>query len=213
MKNNTTELVFIIDKSGSMHSLVSDTLGGFNSMLKRQKALDKPAYVTTVFFDTVITRVHDRMKLASVPFLTEDDYIPGGCTALYNTIGSTVEHIDNVHKYARPEDVPDATIFVIITDGMDNSSHKFSSLQIKSMISRKQEEAGWEFICLGANIDAFDEAESLGIGRENAANFHPDTAGMTKVFNAVSCAVSHARCAKPLPADWKEEVEADFLGR
>lgn len=213
MKNNVTELVFIIDKSGSMHPLVSDTLGGFNAMLNKQKAQDSPAYVTTILFDTEITRIHDRVQLADVPFLTEADYIPGGCTALLNAIGSTVEHIEMIHKYARPEDVPASTIFVIITDGMDNSSHKFSARQIKRMISRKREEAGWEFIFLGANIDALGEAESIGISNEKSVNFHADGIGMTKVFNAVSCAVSSARCAAPLSEDWKKEVETDFYSR
>jgi len=213
MKNNVTELVFILDKSGSMFPLVNDTLGGFNSMLEKQKSQPGRVYVTTVLFNTEICRIHDRIPLADVPHMTENEYVPGGCTALLDAIGSTVEHIETIHKYARPEDVPENTMFVIITDGMENASHRFRGHEIKSMLQKKQKENGWEFIFLGANIDALDEAESIGISRAKAANFHADDRGMTKVFDAVSCAVSSARCAGPIDSAWKAGVDDDFKSR
>ena len=212
MENNITELVFIIDESGSMHPLVADTLGGFNSMLEKQRAREGAAYVTTVLFNTELRRIHDRLPLREVPQLSRADYSPGGCTALLDAIGDSIGHIETIHRYARQEDVPESTMFVIITDGMENSSHRFTAPRIKELIGKKKEE-GWEFVFLGANIDAVSEARNIGISSEKAVNFHPDKKGMTKVFEAVSCAVSHARCAKPLSADWKADAEADFESR
>lgn len=213
MTNNITELVFILDKSGSMYPLVHDTVGGYNSMLAKQRKEPGTAYVTTTLFNESISCVHDRLTLDEIPDLTEDDYIPGGCTALIDAIGSTIEHIETIHKYAREEDVPEKTVFVIITDGKENTSHIYNIETIKSMIETKQTQNQWEFIFLGANIDAIETASSFGIRQEQAANFHADDQGMTKVFEAVSCAVSSARCARPVDAKWKKDIEKDFNTR
>lgn len=213
MENKKTELVFILDKSGSMNPLVQDTIGGFNSMLDKQRKQPGTAFVTTILFNTKTTCIHDRVLLSEVSDLTEDDYDTFGCTALMDAIGSTIEHIETIHKYAREEDVPESTIFVIITDGLENSSRKFRVTDIKEAISKKQKEDGWEFLFLGANIDAMEEAETIGISRAKAANFHADDQGVTKVFEAVSCAVSSARCARPVDDKWKKDIDKDFNTR
>ena len=162
MKNNITELVFILDRSGSMSGLESDTIGGFNSMLRKQKGEPGEAFVTTVLFDTRFERKHDRVKLEDVPELTAHDYIPGGCTALLDAIGDTIRHIVNIHRYAREEDVPEKTVFAIMTDGMENASHRFTRDEVKRMIEHEQEKYGWEFLFLGANIDAVQTAGGIG---------------------------------------------------
>lgn len=213
MKNNTTELVFILDQSGSMQRLAGDTIGGFNSLIEKQKKEPGACYVTTVLFDTAFRTLHDRVPLEKVEPMTGRDYVPGGCTALLDAVGNTIRHIAGIHKYARPEDVPEKTLIVITTDGMENASRHFSRAEIKRMIAHEQEKYGWQFLFLGANIDAFDAADRIGIGREFTTNFMPDGSGMEKSFRAVDLAVRSARCRKPLAASWKKEVEEDYEQR
>ena len=177
MKQNRTELVFILDRSGSMQGLERDTIGGFNAMLQKQKRQPGEAYVSTVLFDTEVQVLHDRLKLHKVKPLTEKDYQVRGCTALLDAVGGAIRHIGNIHKYARPEDVPEHTLFVITTDGLENASRRYSAQQVREMIQRQQARYGWEFLFLGANIDAVEAAGRLGIGADRAANYHSDGAG------------------------------------
>lgn len=212
MKNNTTELVIILDRSGSMAGLESDTIGGFNAMLGKQKKLDGDAFVTTVLFDHEITTLHDRVKLSELAPLTDRDYTVRGCTALLDAIGQTVEHIKNVHRYIRPEDVPENTVFVITTDGLENASKKYSAEAVRKLIEQ-QKECGWEFLFLGANIDAVQTAASFGIAPDRAANFHADGKGTRTVYKAVAEAVCGFRASKQMPRAWSEEIDADFAER
>ena len=213
MINNITELVFILDRSGSMAGLESDTIGGFNAMLEKQKREEGVAYVTTVLFDTRLERLHDRLKIADVPAMTEKDYMPGGCTALLDAIGDTVHHIIDIHRYARPEDVPEKTVVVITTDGLENASHRYSLEQIKALIEHEQEKHGWEFLFLGANIDAVETARGIGISPARAANFVTDEQGIDLSFEAVSSALHSARCRAPVAEDWNAKVESDHRRR
>ena len=212
-KNNTTELVFILDRSGSMAGLESDTIGGFNSMLEKQKAEDGEAYVTTVLFDSHHQIIHDRLDLKEVKPLTKKEYFVRGSTALYDAVGTTVEHIAGIHKYARREDVPAHTMFVIITDGMENSSRRFSRQMLKNLIEKQKEEYGWEFMFIGANIDAEETAESFGIDRGRAANYIPDSEGTQIIYDAVCCNVSSVRAGKAMCDDWSEKIDEDYKKR
>lgn len=212
-----TELVFILDRSGSMAGLESDTIGGFNSMIKKQQQeTDGAALVSTILFNHVSEVLHDRIALAEVEPLTNRDYQVGGCTALLDAVGDAIKHIKNIHKYAREEDRPSKTIFIITTDGMENSSHKFSYSEVKRLIE-KQKERGWEFIFLGANIDAAEVADSIGIDRRRAVNYHADRRGTEKVYGAMSNFVSFAMSAPPnLELDddsWREDLDEDFKSR
>ncbi|MBR5452969.1 MAG: VWA domain-containing protein [Clostridia bacterium] len=206
-KNNVTELVFIIDRSGSMSGFEKDTVGGFNSILKEQKEKDGKVYVSTVFFDNDSQVIHDRLDINEVEPLTEKDYRVGGCTALLDALGDAIRHIGNIHKYARPEDVPEHTMFVITTDGQENASHKYSSREIKKKISRQSEKHGWEFLFLAANIDAVDTAESIGIKGERAANFTQSSLGVEKSYAAMSAAISAVREERTLDdCCWKNDI-------
>ncbi len=211
--NNMTELVFVLDRSGSMADLADDTIGGFNAMLQKQKGEPGRAFVTTVLFDTHVQRLHDRLPLERVPQMSGQDYLPGGCTALLDAVGETIEHISSIHRYARKEDVPARTVFVIMTDGMENASRRYSARKIREMIRYKQEKRGWDFLFLGANIDAVSEAAGMGIESARAANYHADAQGMERSFDAMNRAICHARCAAPLGADWKQDLDADFEER
>ena len=213
MKNNITELVFILDRSGSMAGLEKDTVGGFNAMLEKQKRQDGACFVTTVLFNTVSARVHDRVPLARVAPMKESDYCPGGCTALLDAIGETVEHIASIHKYIRPEDVPEHTVFVITTDGMENSSRKFSSDAVKKLIKKMQEERGWEFLFVAANIDAVETASNLGVSRDRAVNYNSDGIGTKILYETVSDAVSCVRSAAPLAPGWGKRIDEDYKKR
>ena len=213
MKNNITELVFILDRSGSMSGLESDTIGGFNSMLVRQKKEPGEAYVTTVLFDTRFDRIHDRLKLEEVPALTERDYVPGGCTALLDAVGDTVRHIAGLHRYARPEDVPEKTVVVITTDGLENASRRYTLQEVKRLIEHEKEKYGWEFLFLGANIDAIETARGIGISADRATNFMADTRGIDLGFEAVTNAIHSARCRAPMAEDWSAQVENDHKNR
>ena len=209
MKKNLTELVFILDESGSMSSLTADTIGGFNSLIAKQKKEEGEALVSTVFFSNESKVIHDRIRLEEVPGLTDRDYVPSGCTALLDAVGGAVRHISNIHKYAREEDIPEKTLFVITTDGMENASRKYSYKDVKQLIERVQEERGWEFVFLGANIDAAATAGSMGIRAENAVDYHADLHGTKVLFESVSCAVSSVRTNKGVDRLWKSSVEAD----
>ena len=213
MKKNLTELVFILDRSGSMAGMEADTIGGFNAMIEKQKVEPGEAYVSTVLFDTTSTVVHDRVRVAEVQPMTRRDYTPGGCTALLDAVGDAIRHIGNVHKYAREEDVPEKTVFVITTDGLENASRRHSLADVKQLISRQKEKYGWEFLFLGANIDAVGTAASMGISADRAANFRCDSRGMEKNYEAINVAVHRLRCSMPLQVDWKAEVEADCNSR
>lgn len=212
-KNNITELVFILDRSGSMAGLESDTIGGFNSMIEKQKKQDGICYVSTVLFDDESEVLHDRVKLSDVPKMTDRDYTVRGCTALIDAIGGAIHHIGNVHKYARPEDVPEHTLFVITTDGMENASRRYSSEQVKKMIERQKEKYGWEFLFIGANIDAVETAARYGIGKDRAVNYNADGVGTQILYESVAKVVCDVRADAPLSADWSEDINADYQRR
>ena len=215
MGNNITELVFILDMSGSMQPLTADTIGGFNSMLAKQRKEPGTAFVSTVLFNTESTVIHDRLPLEKVPELTNSDYIPGGGTALLDAVGGAIHHIGNIHKYAREEDVPDKTLVVITTDGMENNSRSYDITKVKSMIERQQTKYGWEFIFLGANIDAAETAGSMGIDRRNAVDYRADSKGSGLVFGAIDKVMTFARrgmsCCES--DEWREELDEDFAER
>ena len=213
MKNNITELVFILDRSGSMGGLVSDTIGGFNAMIERQKKEDGVTLVTTVLFDTRIDRLHDRLPIAEVPAMTEREYAPGGCTALLDAVGSTIRHIAQIHRYARAEDVPEKTLFVITTDGLENASRRYRLDEVRKLIEHEKEKYGWEFLFLGANIDAVETARHFGIGRDRAVRYHNDAKGQRLNYEGVSFAMSQVRAGAALGEDWKEEIERDYQSR
>ena len=214
MKKNLTELVFILDRSGSMAGLEADTIGGFNAMTQKQRKEPGEALVSTVLFDNETQVIHDRVPLEKVPALTQKEYYVRGCTALLDAVGGAIHHIGNVHKYAREEDRPEKTLFVITTDGMENASRRYTYDKVKAMIAHQREKYGWEFLFLGANIDAAREAARFGIRADRAANYHADHIGTEVIYEAVSEAVCQVRsCAAPLSADWKRKIDADYKGR
>ena len=211
MKNNVTELVFILDKSGSMSGLDSDTIGGFNSMIEKQKKQDGECYVSTILFNDESEVLHDRIKLGSIPKMTDSDYTVGGCTALIDALGSAIKHIGNVHKYARKEDVPEHTMFVITTDGQENASHRFASEQVKKMIEQQKEKYGWEFLFIGANIDAVETAARYGITKDRAVNYNADSQGTHILYESIAKAVCNVRSSTPLGANWSDDIKKDYL--
>ena len=207
------EVVVLVDRSGSMHGLESDTIGGFNSMIEKQKKLENEAYVSTVLFDNVSEVIHDRVSIQKVKPMTEKDYTVGGCTALLDAIGGAIHHIGNVHKYARKEDVPEKTLFVIITDGMENASKHYTSDYVKEMIERQKSKYGWEFLFLGANIDAIETARHFGITEERAVSYRSDHEGTSLNYEVISDAVCSMRCSASIPKDWKKRIEDDMKNR
>lgn len=209
MKKGLTEVVFILDRSGSMSGLEGDTIGGFNSMIEKQKKEEGEALVSTILFDNYSEVLHDRVEVSKIEPLTDRDYTVRGCTALLDAIGGAIHHIGNVHKYARNEDIPEHTIFIITTDGMENASHQYSRDKIKAMIERQKTKYGWEFLFLGANIDAIETARSYGIDQDRAVEYNCDSVGTGLNFEAMSDAITTMRCSAPLTADWKKKVEAD----
>ena len=214
MKKNLTELVFILDRIGSMAGLEADTIGGFNAMTQKQRKEPGEALVSTVLFDNETQVIHDRVPLEKVPALTQKEYYVRGCTALLDAVGGAIHHIGNVHKYAREEDRPEKTLFVITTDGMENASRRYTYDKVKAMIEHQREKYGWEFLFLGANIDAAREAARFGIRADRAANYHADHIGTEVIYEAVSEAVCQVRsCAAHLSADWKRKIDADYKGR
>ena len=213
MQKNLTELVFILDRSGSMQGLEADTIGGFNSMLEKQKKEPGEAFVATVLFDDRVEVLHDRVKADRVRPITGVEYYVRGCTALLDAVGGAIHHIGKIHKYARPEDIPAHTLFVITTDGMENASHRYSARKVREMIRRQKEKYGWEFLFLGANIDAVETAGHLGIDADRAVNYHCDSAGTRLNYEVVARAMSAVRCNAPLDEHWKDAIEADFRKR
>ena len=208
-----TELVFILDRSGSMAGLESDTIGGFNSMLAQQKKEAGEALVSTVLFANDSTVIHDRLPLSEVPPLTEKEYFTCGCTALLDAVGGAIHHIGNIHKYARREDVPEKTMFIITTDGYENASRRYDYERVRRMIERQKEKYGWEFLFLGANIDAVETAKHFGIGADRAVNYHSDHEGTQLNYEVLSEAVSAVRCSVPLGTNWKKRIDEDFNSR
>lgn len=211
--NNITELVFILDRSGSMAGLESDTVGGFNAMIEKQKKQDGQCWVSTVLFANESKVIHDRVRLEEIRPMTEDDYTVGGCTALIDAIGEAIHHIANIHKYARAEDVPAHTVFVITTDGMENASRKYSAGEVRKTIKRMQEEKGWEFLFIGANIDAVETASRFGIAEDRAVNYHADKKGTRVVYECVGKALGSLRANVPMYAKWSEEIAEDYASR
>ena len=207
------EVVFILDRSGSMAGLELDTIGGFNSMLEKQRKEPGDAYVSTILFDDTSEVIHDRLPIHEVPKLTENEYYVRSCTALLDAVGGAISHIANIHKYARQEDIPERTLFIITTDGMENASHRYTYKMVRQMI-QEQKEKGWEFIFLGANIDAAQEAERFGIDESMAANYHCDEDGMALNYEVLHEALCKVRKNNlPLTADWKKKIDDDYQNR
>ena len=207
--NNTTELVFILDRSGSMSGLEKDTIGGFNAMIEKQKKEDGECFVSTVLFDNFAEVLHDRVNLSDIRPMTDNDYTVRGCTALLDAIGGAIHHIGNIHKYARPEDVPENTMFIITTDGMENASRRYTSEKVKEMIKRQEEKYGWEFLFVAANIDAVETAENIGIRREHAANYDASPMGTERLYSVMSETVCHIRGGKAIDKDWSKNLRGD----
>lgn len=213
MKKNLTELVFILDRSGSMAGLEGDTIGGFNAMIEKQRRQDGECFVSTVLFDNVSEVLHDRVELKKIKPMTDKDYTVRGCTALIDAIGGAIHHIGNVHKYARREDVPEHTVFVITTDGMENASHIYSSDQVRAMIEKQKRKYGWEFLFIGANIDAVETAARYGISEDRAVNYHADSIGTQVLYESVSNVVGCVRANKSIEEDWSISIEEDYMRR
>ena len=213
MKNNITELVFILDRSGSMGGLEKDTIGGFNALIDKQRKEEGLCYVSTVLFDNECQVLHDRVKLDDIKPMTEKDYWVRGSTALIDAIGGAVKHIATIHKYARSEDVPEHTLFVITTDGMENASRKFTSDEVKRMIEQHKSEDGWEFMFIGANIDAVETARHFGIDSDRAVDYCADSCGTGTVFEAVSKTVGSLRRGRGIGKSWSDDIKADYSKR
>lgn len=220
MKKNLTEIVFILDRSGSMRGLEADTIGGYNSLIEKQKEEEGEAIISTVLFDDIQEVLHDRVKLEKVNPITRKEYYVRGCTALLDAVGGAIHHIGNVHKYAREEDRPEKTLFVITTDGMENSSRRYSYEKVKKMIEHEKEKYGWEFLFLGANIDAIEVAGRFGIEASRAVNYECDSVGTQLNYQTISETVSRVRAcesrammAEVLSDDWKAEIEKDYRRR
>lgn len=195
MRKNLTEIVFILDRSGSMSGLEADTIGGYNSLLEKQKKEEGEAIVSTVLFDDTQEVLHDRVDLEKMKPITDKEYYVRGCTALLDAVGGAIHHIGNVHKYAREEDRPEKTLFIITTDGMENSSRRYTYDKVKKMVERQKSKYGWEFLFLGANIDAIEVAGRFGIGADRAVNYECDSIGTEVNYKVLSKAVSRVRAS------------------
>ena len=213
MKKGLTEIVFILDRSGSMAGLEADTVGGFNSMIEKQKRESGEALVSTIVFNQISKVVHDRIPIAQVEPMTAQDYTLGGCTALLDAIGGAIHHIGMIYKYAREEDIPEHTLFVIMTDGMENTSRFYDAETVRGMIKREKEEYGWEFLFLGANIDAVETARSFGISPDRAADYHADHAGTQLNYEVLGETICLVRQSKPLGTEWKQKIDQDYKKR
>ena len=208
-----TELVFILDRSGSMSGLEQDTIGGFNSMIRKQKQQAGAALVSTVLFNNHCQVLHDRVPLEQVQPMTEHEYYACGTTALLDAVGGAIKHIGMVHKYARPEDRPEKTLFVITTDGLENASRKYTYDRVRQMIEHEKNEYGWEFLFLGANIDAAKEAERFGIEADRAADYHCDKQGTALNYEVIGDVVANVRACRAMPKNWKARIDADYQKR
>ena len=213
MKKNLTEIVFILDRSGSMAGLEGDTIGGFNAMIEKQRLEPGEACVSTILFDNESQVIHDRLTLDRVPNLTRKEYYVRGCTALLDAVGGAIRHIANVHKYAREEDRPERTLFVITTDGMENASRQYSYEKVRALIEKQKREFGWEFLFLGANIDAAREAARFGIQPDRAVDYRPDRQGTRVIYETVGDILCAFRASQPMTAGWKKKIEEDFRSR
>lgn len=213
MKKGLTELVFILDRSGSMAGLESDTIGGFNSMIDRQKKEAGEAFVSTVLFDNESVVIHDRVDIRKIEPMTDKQYYVCGCTALLDAIGGAIHHIGNVHKYAREEDRPEHTLFVIITDGMENASHSYTAGRVRQMIERQKQSYGWEFIFLGANMDAVTTAGRMGIEPERAVRYHSDHEGTLLNYSVLGDAICAMRANDSIDDGWADSIREDYEKR
>ena len=214
MKKGLTEMVFILDRSGSMSGLESDVIGGFNAMIEKQKKVEGEALVSTVLFSTGREVIHDRVDVKKVAPMTDKDYQVGGSTALVDAVGKAIHHIGNVHKYAREEDRPERTLFVIMTDGMENASHIYTASQVKEKIQRQKDKYGWEFLFMGANMDAVETASHFGISHNRAVSYRSDSEGTRLNYEVLNEAVSCMRSpSAQLPENWKERIEEDMRNR
>jgi len=219
MRKGLTEIVFILDRSGSMSGLEADTIGGFNSLIAKQKKEDGEAYISTVLFDDRSEVLHDRVSLDKIKPMTDKEYYVRGCTALLDAVGGAIHHIGNIHKYAREEDRPEKTLFIITTDGQENSSQRYSYGKVKEMVERQKEKYGWEFLFLGANIDAISEAGKFGIRPDRAVNYECDSEGTVVNYQALSQAVSMVRCCASADemeealVGWDEDIKRDYKKR
>ena len=217
MKKGLTELVAILDRSGSMSGLEEDTIGGYNSLIAEQRETGGEVLVSTILFDNESEVLHDRVPIDRIEPMTKADYRVRGCTALLDAIGGAIHHIGNVHRYAREEDRPEKTIFMITTDGMENASRQYTYEKVRTMVEQRKKEYGWEFLFLGANIDAIKTAANFGISADRAANYHSDHRGTALNYKVLSRAVSSMRMAEksaePLGAEWKREIELDYESR
>ena len=217
MKKNLTELVFILDRSGSMRGLEKDTIGGYNAMLDRQRRQEGEANITTVLFDDRYEKIHDRFSLDWVKDLTDKDYYVRGCTALLDAMGRTIHEMAQLQKHLPESERAEKVIFVITTDGLENASHEYSRSQVKRMIEYEREIYGWEFLFLGANMDAVAEAGSIGIQADRSVTFENDSQGIQTNYRVVGETISRMRCASPMSApigaEWKQEIEKDFKKR
>ena len=213
MKKNLTEIVFILDRSGSMSGLEADTIGGYNSLLEKQKKEEGEAIVSTVLFDDRQEVLHDRVNLDRMKPMTDEEYYVRGCTALLDAVGGAIHHIGNIHKYARKEDVPEKTLFVITTDGMENASREYTYERVRHMIERQEKKYGWEFLFLGANIDAAAEARRFGIDAAHAVDYHSDSDGTALNYEVLSETVKEFRACGSLPRNWKDRIDEDYKNR
>lgn len=206
----TTEIVFILDRSGSMAGLESDTIGGFNALIEKQKRQGSAARISLILFDDQTDIVLDRVPIMQVGALSEDEYYVRGCTALLDAVGKSVTHISGLHQSMKKENRPEKTLFIITTDGMENSSQEYSLSQVKNLIEKQKERYHWEFLFLGANIDAIKTADSMGIRANRSANFHADEKGLMKKFKAIDSAISKIQSVEELDDDWAAELNADY---
>ncbi|PGY07936.1 vWA domain-containing protein [Bacillus sp. AFS031507] len=213
MKRNVTELVFILDKSGSMAGLEADTIGGYNAMLKKQQKAEGEAIVTTVLFNHEYELFHDRINVRGISPITEEDYQVGGTTALLDTIGFTIQKFVNVQKRTSEAERAEKVLFVITTDGMENASREFTADKIKKMVQHQKEKYGWEFLFLGANIDAISTAARFGIDEDFAVDYHADNKGTQLNYEAVNEAVVNLRSGKKIDRSWKKGIERDYNQR
>ena len=213
MKKGLTELVFILDKSGSMGGLETDTIGGYNTMLKKQQMVDGECHITTVLFDNNYELLHDRIDIKAVSPITEKEYQVGGSTALLDAIGRTIHKIGNAQRHTANDYRAEKVMFVIITDGEENSSREYSSDKVKAQIERQKTKYGWEFIFLGANIDAVQTASRFGIAPDRAQNYHADSAGVNLNFRVMSEAVTTFRECAAMPEGWNDEIQKDYERR
>lgn len=214
MKKGLTEIVFILDRSGSMSGLEKDTIGGFNSLIKKQRKEPGEAIVSTVLFDDTCEVVHDRVPMEKVQAMTEDTYFVRGCTALLDALGGAIHHIGNIHKYARDEDRPEKTMFIITTDGMENASRRYTYKKVKQMVERQKEKYGWEFLFLGANMDAVEVAGRMGIRADRAATYQCDEEGTALNYEVLEEAIHHVRnCSEPLAPCWMRKIDMDVKRR